>query len=80
MLLTTAAWSRIWLVWMASAFGSFLVVEFSSILVRRAWFGTALAEWTLSDFIRRWSEAYHILPVIIVACFAGLAVHFFWKP
>ena len=74
--------SDVWIVWIAVSVGTFLVIEFGSILLRRYLTGTwrHAAEWTLSECIRRWSAVHHWLPVLAVGGMAALAAHLFLVP
>lgn len=72
-------WTRIWFWWLLFVLLSWLCLEGDSIL--QAWGNGQpnLAAWTLSDTIRRWSEAHHWLMPLVTGTTAFLLAHFFYE-
>jgi len=74
---TAEWWSRYWAIWIAAFFLTWLVSELASIAMAH-WRGDKhIAEWTLSDTIRRWSSARRWLAPVAVGITAFLLMHLF---
>lgn len=74
---TVAWWTDWWWYWLWAVLLTFLGPEIVSILIRRQRFGVKIFDWTLSDCVRRWSQAHHWVPAAVIISMAALCYHWF---
>lgn len=76
--MTDAIAAAIWAAWLlAWVGGTFLVLEFGSILWAHITGQRNIYEWTLSDTVRRWSGKYSWLALVAIGGSAALMWHLF---
>ena len=75
--MTRDFWRRLWWRWLFAVALSWVLLEAASIVAAHHAGVTPVEAWTLSDTIRRWSEAERWLAPLTIGTAAGLLWHFF---
>jgi cbb3-type cytochrome oxidase subunit 3 len=75
--MTLTFWTDYWYFWLLFVLLSWLVAELASVYVAKRRGEKNIADWTLSDTIRRWSAKYRWLAPVVVGTTAFLVWHFF---
>lgn len=71
------AWARFWFYWLLCVALSWAAAEAYSILKAHLTGAQHIVDYTLSDTIRRWSEARTWLAPLVIGSACGLLWHFF---
>jgi hypothetical protein len=69
------SWRAIWFYWLLAVFLSWLALELGAVALAHARGDPHLADYTLSDTIRRWNHRYRWLGPVVVGTAAFLLYH-----
>ena len=74
--MTLLFWTRYWW-WLFAVFATWLPAELATLAIRHYLGLQNIADWTLSDTVRRWSAKYRWLAPLTAGTTAFLLWHFF---